>query len=77
MTSFFRPENCHAAVRAARAGFVTGADEYYRAFRHAAERATRSIVIVGWEFDDRTPLGRKTRGRGMLRLGEFLDRLVK
>ncbi|HEX2824831.1 MAG TPA: VTT domain-containing protein [Burkholderiales bacterium] len=78
MASLLQPgSNCSAAARAARAAFLFGADEYYRAFRHAAERATRSIVIVGWDFDDRTALGRKTRGRGLLKLGEFLDRLVR
>jgi uncharacterized membrane protein YdjX (TVP38/TMEM64 family)/phosphatidylserine/phosphatidylglycerophosphate/cardiolipin synthase-like enzyme len=74
----FRPgDNCYAAARASRAAFLRDAAQYYRAFRHAAERATQSIIIVGWDFDGRTPLARDRRGRVRLTLAQFLDALAK
>lgn len=78
MTSLLRPgDNCYAVARAARAAFFTEADAYYRAFRQAAERATQAIVVVGWDFDIRTPLAADRRGRVRLRLGDFLNKLAK
>ena len=78
MASLLAPgRNCCAAARASRAAFLPDVDAYHRAFRQAAERATQSIVIVGWDFDVRTPLARDRRGRVRLRLGDFLNQLAK
>ena len=82
--SLLRPgENCYAASRAARAAFLVDAENYFRAFRQAAERATESIIIVGWDFDSRTPVGSSGEGDASTRrgppaqLGDFLNHLVK
>ena len=66
------------ASRARRAALLVDADEYYRAFAAAAERAVRSIIILGWDFDSRTRLGWEP-GQATLPmlLGDFLNFLVK
>src|SRR5882672_9524984 len=48
--------NCYRVVRAPRAALLVDAADYFEAFMRAAERATRSIIIVGWDFDTRTRL---------------------
>ena len=50
--------NCFRAVRAGRAALLVDADDYFRAFVQAAERATESIIILAWDFDSRTQLCR-------------------
>ena len=75
--SLFRPgENCAAVARADRAAFIVDADDYFRAFRHAAERAEHSIFILAWDFDSRTRLGEDADGNEIL-LGEFLNGLAR
>ena len=75
--SLFRPgENCSAVAHADRASFIVDGDDYFRAFRAAAELAERSILILAWDFDSRTPLGADAGGREIL-LGDFLNRLVQ
>lgn len=34
-----------------RAGILVDGDDYYRAFYEAGQRATRSILLAGWQFD--------------------------
>src|SRR5687768_170808 len=77
-TSLLKPGvNCHAVARASRGAFLVDAENYYRAFREAAERATRSIIIVGWDFDSRTPLNGADERGAPVNLGDFLNDLVK
>jgi phosphatidylserine/phosphatidylglycerophosphate/cardiolipin synthase-like enzyme/uncharacterized membrane protein YdjX (TVP38/TMEM64 family) len=75
--TLFEPgRNCWRVARADRAAFLIDADNYFRAFAHAALKATRSIVILAWDFDSRVPLqweGRKTPPNT---LGAFLNYLV-
>ena len=55
--SLFRPgENCMAVARTRRIAFLVDAQDYFGAFRKAAERAEHSIVILGWDFDSRATL---------------------
>ena len=70
--------NCHVCARASRASFLIDAEDYYRAFAQAAERATQSIIILGWDFDSRTRLNWDSEERGVPAiLGDFLNFLVK
>jgi phosphatidylserine/phosphatidylglycerophosphate/cardiolipin synthase-like enzyme/uncharacterized membrane protein YdjX (TVP38/TMEM64 family) len=48
---------------------------YFEAFRRAAERAQQSILIVGWDFDSRTPVEWNDEGVTR-RLGDFLNALA-
>jgi phosphatidylserine/phosphatidylglycerophosphate/cardiolipin synthase-like enzyme len=52
------PEKPHAwrIHRDARAGILVDARDYYRAFYEVARRATRSILLLGWQFDSDVPL---------------------
>lgn len=43
---------------ATQAGVLVDACDYYRAFAHAAARAERSILMLGWQFDSRVHLVR-------------------
>ncbi len=77
--SIFQPlHNCFRAVRAGRAALLVDADDYFRAFVQAAERATESIIILAWDFDSRTQLCRDEANpkRGVT-LGAFLNSLVR
>lgn len=68
---------CWRRARARRVSFVVDADAYFDVFAAAAARARRSILVVGWDFDSRTPLWRS--GPGQLTpppLGDFLTALV-
>ncbi|MGZ5085631.1 MAG: VTT domain-containing protein [Usitatibacter sp.] len=74
--SLFRPgDNCAATARAARVSFVVDAEDYFRAFMHACRKAQRSITVLGWDFDSRTPLALDTFGKPVL-LGDFLNDLA-
>jgi phosphatidylserine/phosphatidylglycerophosphate/cardiolipin synthase-like enzyme/uncharacterized membrane protein YdjX (TVP38/TMEM64 family) len=74
--TIFEPgRNCSVVAHAPRAAFVVDADNYFLAFMRAAEKAERSITIVGWDFDSRTPLCNEA-GDDCIQLGEFLNRLA-
>ncbi len=74
--SLFKPGvNCRAVASAGRVSFVVDADGYFRLFRRAAERAERSIVILGWDFDSRTVL-ESEEGKAPIICGEFLNDLL-
>ncbi|MGH8138597.1 MAG: phospholipase D-like domain-containing protein [Steroidobacteraceae bacterium] len=76
-SSLLRPgQNCYRATRASRAAVLIDGDAYFRAFTQAALRATRSIVIVGWDFDSRTALHLGQPGVPDT-LGEFLNFLAR
>ena len=75
--SLFRPgENCAAVGTARRAAFIVDAEDYFRHFARACERAEREILILGWDFDSRTVLEQGGE-RAPVRLGAFLDGLVQ
>ena len=48
----------HRKARAQEAGVLVDACDYYRAFANAAASATRSILMLGWQFDSRVHLVR-------------------
>ena len=56
--------------------FIIDGDPYFKAFVAAALRATRSLVIVGWDFHSRTQLHHDVNGVPQL-LGDFLNFLAK
>jgi len=73
----FEPgRNCYRIGRAARVALLVDGEEYFRAFALAALRATRSVVIIGWDFHSRTCLHHGIPGVPQL-LGEFLNDLVR
>ena len=75
--SLFKPGgNCNAVAMASRLSFVVDADGYFRLFRRAAERAEKSIVILGWDFDSRTVLELE-EGKPPVILGDFLNDLAR
>jgi phospholipase D1/2 len=74
-TLFDPGRNCWKVTRARRAALLVDGDDYFRAFMAAAERAQRSIVILGWDFNSRTLLARD--GGDHVVLGDFLNSLVR
>jgi hypothetical protein len=70
------PENCRCITHADRFSMLVDGASYFDAFRRAAERAQRSILILAWDFDSRTPVAWDER-RATLRLGEFLNSLAR
>jgi phospholipase D1/2 len=75
--TLFEPgKNCAAVVHAERAAFIVDAEDYFRAVMRACEKAERSIVILGWDFDSRTPLCNSSDQRECIQLGAFLDGLA-
>jgi phosphatidylserine/phosphatidylglycerophosphate/cardiolipin synthase-like enzyme/uncharacterized membrane protein YdjX (TVP38/TMEM64 family) len=80
--SLFEPDrNCMAVVEAHRAAPLVDAESYFRAFRHACERARHSIIILAWDFDSRTRLdfegGTGDKQAPPALLGEFLNYLAR
>jgi phosphatidylserine/phosphatidylglycerophosphate/cardiolipin synthase-like enzyme/uncharacterized membrane protein YdjX (TVP38/TMEM64 family) len=48
----FRPgDNCWRVTRSGRVAFLVDGAAYFEAFRRAAAKARRSILMVGWDFD--------------------------
>jgi phospholipase D1/2 len=68
--------NCSAVAHAPRVGFIVDAEDYFRIFTQAAERAERSIVILAWDFDSRTRLSDDANGKEIL-LGDFFNGLAR
>ena len=77
--SLFQPgRNCCKVARAHRVATLVDGEDYFRAFMQAAERAQRSIIIVGWDFNSRTRLTWEDNPRGSPPvLGDFLNFLAK
>ena len=76
--TLFRPGgNCMAVARTHRIAFLVDGQDYFGAFRRAAERAERSIVILAWDFDSRATLCPKAAGGDDLTLGDFLNQLAE
>ena len=69
--------NCWRIEPAHHAAFLIDGAAYYRAFRQAAIQATRSILILGWDFDSRIRMLDEQESDGLpSRLGEFLLALL-
>ena len=71
--------NCWRIARARRAAFLIDGAAYFAAFRAAAEKARRSLFIIGWDINSRVELlrdGAITDGLPNP-LGDFLNALVK
>lgn len=76
----FKPgENCCANASAGRFAMIVDGEDYFEAFARAAENAERSILILAWDFDSRTPLRFADEGDGKptLLLGDFLNQLAR
>jgi phospholipase D1/2 len=77
VSSLFQPgRNCYRAARARRAALLVDGEAYFRAFAHAALRATESILVVAWDFHSQTRLHLGEAGVPDL-LGDFLNFLVR
>src|SRR6185437_10660952 len=76
--TLFRPgDNCSSVGRARRAALLVDGESYFDAFVRAAERAERSILIVGWDIDSRTVLRYGADGKPEIVLGHFLNELAR
>src|SRR5688572_1352923 len=78
--SLLRPGyNCTTVAHSERIAFLVDADEYFRAFYHAALRAQRSITILGWDFNSQTQLhfDPVAKGGPPALLGDFLNWLTR
>jgi phospholipase D1/2 len=71
--------NCCALAHAGRVALLVDGEDYYRAFLRAAQNATRSIVILAWDFNSHARLhfDRETWHGPPARLGDFLNWLVR
>jgi phosphatidylserine/phosphatidylglycerophosphate/cardiolipin synthase-like enzyme/uncharacterized membrane protein YdjX (TVP38/TMEM64 family) len=77
-TLFTPGRNCAHVARAARAAPLVDAESYFGAFARAAENAQDSIIILGWDFDSRTPLDFDGPGpQPAVLLGDLLNDLVR
>ncbi len=56
--------NVWSDPRVTRAGLLVDADDYFRAFYEAAQRAERYILLAGWQFDSDACLLRGTDAQG-------------
>lgn len=73
-----KPEiNCWKLERGARFAVLRENDAYFRALRSSLQKAQRSILVLGWQFDPRTQLAPELQGheRGE-EIGHLLRRLV-
>lgn len=70
--------SCWRIEHADRVSFLVDGENYFHAFREAAKRAQRSILIAGWDVDSRFALEREDVGDGLpVKLGAFLNALLR
>jgi phospholipase D1/2 len=75
---FEEGRNCYSVARAHRVALLVDAEDYFKAFMAAAERAQRSILILAWDFNSRTRLTWDDNPRGAPPvLGDFLNFLAR
>src|SRR6185369_10592697 len=67
--------NCWRSEHASRVAFLVDADAYFDAFAAAVARAERSILVLTWDIDSRTPLWHQEPGFPD-ELGAFLNTVV-
>ncbi len=68
--------NCWRITQSKRAAFLVDAAAYFSAFAAAAEKAQKSINILGWDIDSRTRLLCDDRHPFPVELGNFLNSIV-
>lgn len=74
---FLEGETVWQTARAERVAFLIDAAAYFSAFKAAALRARRSIIIIGWDVDSRVRLQPdRDDVPAPDQLGDFLDHLV-
>ncbi|RIY02838.1 phospholipase [Aureimonas flava] len=66
-----------AVERAERLSVIVDADDYFRFARRAMTAARRRIILIGWDFDGRIPLGYEDGAQGPEKLGDFVPWLVR
>jgi phosphatidylserine/phosphatidylglycerophosphate/cardiolipin synthase-like enzyme/uncharacterized membrane protein YdjX (TVP38/TMEM64 family) len=76
-TLFRRGENCCAVVQVDRIALLVDGERYFDAFMRAAQRAQRSIWMLGWDFDSRMVLRFGPGGEPEITLGAFLNDLAR
>jgi phosphatidylserine/phosphatidylglycerophosphate/cardiolipin synthase-like enzyme len=70
--------NCWRVAHAASVGLLVDGDEYFSALVAAAEHATRSILILAWDFNSRTRLScEEPPDSANATLGGFLNALAR
>jgi phosphatidylserine/phosphatidylglycerophosphate/cardiolipin synthase-like enzyme len=70
--------NCWRIERASRASVIVDADDYFRIARAAMLKARQRIMLIGWDFDARIDLDRRTASHeGPTEIGEFIYWLVE
>jgi phosphatidylserine/phosphatidylglycerophosphate/cardiolipin synthase-like enzyme len=79
---FCEGANCVAVARCKRLAFLIDGQQYFEALIEALPKAERRIVIVGWDFDARTPLRphlapNEPTNPKVLPVGDFLRGLVE
>jgi hypothetical protein len=76
MTPIVEPgRNCWRIGRATRAAAVVDAADYFHLIRGVFERSRKRILLIGWDFDVRTPLEPDDEGKGES-LGHYMLRLA-
>ena len=69
--------NCWTTARADRLTFLLSARDYFRAFFEAAQRAERSICLVGWDLHSQVELVRGEDAEGLAETPTTLGGLLK
>lgn len=69
--------NAWCVERADKVAFLVDAADYFAAFAAAARRARESILIVGWDVQESTPLFPSAPEAERRSLGQFLDDLCR
>lgn len=69
--------NCWRIETASKAAVIVDADDYFSAARAAMLKASKQILLVGWDFDARIRFGEDCDDEGPPEVGAFLSWLVK
>jgi phosphatidylserine/phosphatidylglycerophosphate/cardiolipin synthase-like enzyme len=65
--------NCWRVERATRAAVIVDADEYFRLARAAMLQAQKRVMLIGWDFDARIDLDRRSpSGDSPTSVGKFI-----
>ncbi len=79
MENIFKPQkNCWQVKTARRAAFLVDGESYFRALHAVMQRASQSIIIVGWDMHSELRLIRSgEKSKYPQTLGKFLDYLAR